>query len=146
MYSVYTCTHNFTEVRTCICVPVKHTGREKDKDVMVSVSILCKCTHVPKKDCLCTVYTEHAFMRSNSYLISAVILRVGTDILFTLACIHDFKQEMLATAIKDGLLEVKCQSLRTLEPVKYKKNVHVFECRKSTYSTMTKCVLCSFRE
>ena len=85
-------------------------------------------------------------MRSNSYLISAVILRVGTDILFTLACVHDFKQEMLATAVKDGLLEVKWQSLRTLEPVKY--NVHdiVFECRKNTYSTMTKCVLCSFRE
>ena len=37
----------------------------------------------------------------------AVVLRVGTDILFSLACIHDFKQEMLASAIKDGLLEVK---------------------------------------
>lgn len=38
---------------------------------------------------------------------SAVVLRVGTDILFSLACIHDFKQEMLATAVRDGLLEVK---------------------------------------
>ena len=37
------------------------------------------------------------------------MLRVGTDILFSLACVHDFKQEMLATAVRDGLLEVYMQ-------------------------------------
>ena len=66
-----------------------------------------------QKEIVCApcTYTEHAFMRSNSYLMSAVILRVGTDILFTLACVHDFKQEMLATAVKDGLMEVKWRIL-----------------------------------
>ena len=44
---------------------------------------------------------------SPSLPLSLVILRVGTDILFALTCMYDFKQEMLATAVEDGLLEVR---------------------------------------
>ena len=45
-------------------------------------------------------------MSVSGVCVSAVVLRVGTDILYCLACMHNLKQEMLMTAIKDGLLEV----------------------------------------
>ena len=31
---------------------------------------------------------------------------MGTDIIYTLCCLYNFKQEMLTTMVKDGLLEV----------------------------------------
>lgn len=37
----------------------------------------------------------------------AVLFEVGTDIIYTLSCVHDFKQEMLTTTVKDGLLAVR---------------------------------------
>ena len=52
--------------------------------------------------CFCIKYVFHL-------LFAPVVLRVGTDILFAMACIHDFKQEMLSTAVKDGLLEVNAK-------------------------------------
>lgn len=36
-----------------------------------------------------------------------VFFRVGTDVIYTLSCVWDFKQEMLITTIKDGVLEVR---------------------------------------
>ena len=38
--------------------------------------------------------------------IHTVFFEVGTDIIYTLSCVYDFKQEMLATTVKDGLLAV----------------------------------------
>ena len=35
-----------------------------------------------------------------------VFFQVGTDIIYTLSCVWDFKQNMLVTAIQDGMLEV----------------------------------------
>ena len=40
------------------------------------------------------------------FLSLLVIFQLGTDIIYTLSCIRDFKQEMLTTAVQDGLLEV----------------------------------------
>ena len=31
---------------------------------------------------------------------------MGTDIIYKLSCVQDFKQDMLVTAVKDGLMEV----------------------------------------
>ena len=36
----------------------------------------------------------------------SVIFQVGTDIIYKLSCVQDFKQDMLVTAVKDGLMEV----------------------------------------
>ena len=36
----------------------------------------------------------------------AVVFQVGTDIIYTLSFVWDFKQAMMTTAIKDGLTEV----------------------------------------
>ncbi len=36
----------------------------------------------------------------------AAIFQIGTDIIYILSCVRDFKQQMLTTAIQDGMLEV----------------------------------------
>ena len=38
--------------------------------------------------------------------ILTVVFQVGTDIIYTLSFVWDFKQAMMTTAIKDGLTEV----------------------------------------
>ena len=40
-------------------------------------------------------------------MLSAVVFQVGTDIIYTLSFVWDFKQAMMTTAIKDGLTEVQ---------------------------------------
>ena len=54
-----------------------------------------------------------------SYYDFAVVFQVGTDIIYTLSFVWDFKQAMMTTAIKDGLTEVggnlyKCMLAGTL--------------------------------
>ncbi len=36
----------------------------------------------------------------------AAVFQIGTDIIYTLSCVRDFKQQMLTTAVLDGMLEV----------------------------------------
>lgn len=47
------------------------------------------------------------FLTSCIFYLFVVFFQVGTDIIYTLSCVWDFKQEMLVTTIKDGLLEVR---------------------------------------
>ncbi len=55
--------------------------------------------------CICIVHNNET--ESNVHApYPAVIFQIGTDIIYTLSCVRDFKQQMLTTAIQDGMLEV----------------------------------------
>ncbi len=55
--------------------------------------------------CVCVCVRVRACMYASVLLFPPVVSMVGTEILFNLSCVRNFKEEMLASAVRHGVLE-----------------------------------------